>query len=714
MADGQQRQSVFLAPTFSPSEAEGPFTQMLMEPLQGRPATPVVPGGGISPYAAAAAIAEKFFEGASQGRIRKFALEENSKTQKLNALNSYFNAVMSNPDITEEGKTAAWQRYAQAIGATGQEALAGGKGKGKGKGKQPEGPLGHIGNALGSVFQALSGGQMPEGAADVGSTMADIQGMLFAQGKLKPEYSRRSAMEQIFSQAVAAGKEAGLKPGETPAEKALAVYAPHFQKAQAIDPVGAQAMAQNLLGSYQPAPAPSRAGEDVKARVGAAMDLLKQQYPGGVPDHVARQVILSNVGAAKTVDLEADLQEYQDAAKKFKFEAKPEDLRSLAMSRLGFKPSGSMTFGPVTSGKDLTFDVDTQGNPRDPSKFYRPVKVGTEITGWMPSEPTRFEARAGKPIMGSSLPVGTKDVFGRPIVAGQLYSPMLDSMGNPRSYMPTAMQNEYRTYFNPETGEMYAMPVPRYQMGPQILGGETPGAPPPGVTPTRQPVTTARPKIDRAADVEKTSGVKLSADQRVQVNANPFAAPRPKEETPKSGAPRGGISLGARPQKMSQMATRSLEQVDSALVMANRLKSLLQQTDKEGKALYTHNAVWDKMRRMYDWGKYRLGFASELDNVLASKQAFVALNEILSGLPYMQSMRNMTYLRQIQQHIPDPTDTPALMWEKVNIILDTLPQLRKIITDAEKTRYSRGTLVGPAAEIPPSGEQAPRTPRNPF
>jgi hypothetical protein len=71
----------------------------------------------------------------------------------------------------------------------------------------------------------------------------------------------------------------------------------------------------------------------------------------------------------------------------------------------------------------------------------------------------------------------------------------------------------------------------------------------------------------------------------------------------------------------------------------------------------------------------------------------------------MQGRFNMQYLKQVQQHIPGPTDTPKLMYEKTNWLLKNLPTIRQSIVEGETTRNVGGQLK--------TGNQ-PTTTNNPY
>ena len=253
MPDELTQRSVFV-PVQQADLSSGPFSQYL-QPQPVAPPQPVVAGGGISRLGAAAALVDKFFQGAAQGKIRSYALQQSENIRKVNALQSFVQQVMMDPDVTDEAKTLARQQFFRAIGAEGQKTLAespGGKG-GKGGGKS-EGLGGHVKNALGQLFEGMSGGKLPKGTPDVGDTLIQLQNAIYGKdGQPIQKFSREQAYQGAYGQYQQALK--GLKPDASLEDASKATSDPLAKMAQYY-PDRARFLASQLQSGYQAAPAP--------------------------------------------------------------------------------------------------------------------------------------------------------------------------------------------------------------------------------------------------------------------------------------------------------------------------------------------------------------------------------------------------------------------------------------------------------------------------
>jgi len=133
--------------------------------------------------------------------------------------------------------------------------------------------------------------------------------------------------------------------------------------------------------------------------------------------------------------------------------------------------------------------------------------------------------------------------------------------------------------------------------------------------------------------------------------------------------------------------------------------------------------VWDSTQQRSAWEQYtKLGLdpsnidpnsvATLLPNVdqrLAKLLPTLAMLQIIGTQPYLRNVRRFEFVKQIQQHVPNPElDTPQLMLEKLKTMQRNLPALEKALYESEGvTTEGRpgGTppppsVTSPAATLP--------------
>ena len=286
--------SVFKAVT--PEQLEGPFSSFLQPTQSQQQASQQGPPVMASKATSLGYIAQKFIEGASEGRIKKFEKQENEKIQKLQTFQGYVSQIYQNRNLTDDAKQLALNKYSQVMGGYGRDAAGKGGGKGKkgsdeypSKGGKPlergtasgggGGVYQHFTNIARDVFQGMTGGKMPKGAPDVGGAMAEVHAAIFDEnGQPKPQFSVQGIVAQ--NQQDIARKLKDLGPDATQ-EDAMRAIMPHLQALDRHAPqVGAQAR-NDLAGQYQPAP--KYGTDEYNRREWAKMHQPPGQPPAGGP-----------------------------------------------------------------------------------------------------------------------------------------------------------------------------------------------------------------------------------------------------------------------------------------------------------------------------------------------------------------------------------------------------------------------------------------------
>ena len=727
-----------------PKDLEGPFQSFLQPTQQAQQAAQAGPPVMASKGTSLGYLASKFIAGASQGRIKAFEAQENSKIQRYSAFQGFVSQIYSNPNLTDEAKQSALTKLSQVMGQYGTEAAGKGGGKGgKGKGgsgqedQKPGGIKQHVHNMARDLFTGMTGGKMPKGAPDVGSAMSELQATIFDEkGQIKPQFSVPGIVAQ--NQTDIQRKLNELPPGATPDEKINAVmshlqaldrYAPKEGKQTRQDyglfptppptPGSPEYYMEQGIKNLSPPPAtpapPAQApnstpvvGSPPVAQPGALPSPAQQTGAPVLTSQSLASFKLAKSAIEKNITFTAPdgkrvgpvtahqvtipgrgVYWYtQDA------NGNPTPVNASDVREVGLGQQSEVKLGPVVAAPQGA--KDAYGNNLKPGVA---VRYGTmdDRTGYFPT--VHKDLSKGNEIMGSSTPPGTTDVWGRPLNPGQLYTTYNDESGAPKTYIPKAMQTEYKAGVDDE-GKPYAIPVPRYQGG-GGGGGEAPSAG--GATPPKNGAGASNPKQTPAqTKAEKVAG----APNPFRQSATPPATPAKADGQAKPpSVPKGAISLGsAKPKKpeekkMSQIGGRVLSQTDNTMYMANKLKSLLESKDpKTGKALKDENTPLDKLRKSAQWMKYNAGFASASDDALAGMQAFIALEGVVGAQSYMSGRFNMKYFDVVSKHIPQNTDTPKMMYEKVNNMLTNLPMMRQHLLEVEGGKFVNGVWTPGKAE----------------
>lgn len=216
--------------------------------------------------------------------------------------------------------------------------------------------------------------------------------------------------------------------------------------------------------------------------------------------------------------------------------------------------------------------------------------------------------------------------------------------------------------------------VPETSTSQRVIPGQTPGGvirPPAGTT---TPGATVAPPQGAAAD---RGAIVPPRRQTTPGGARPTA----------TGAPRnvGGVTVipvmnadGTQTHKpLSQKAKDSIAQVnfiqDQSNVMRPDIEAVATDLEAGGSTL------WNVVRERSSWKKYMSGldpeninqrsvaaFFPDVDPRIAKLIPTMAQIQLTAAQPYLHGSRNFQFMKQIQQHIPNPeTDGPTLMASKL-------------------------------------------------
>lgn len=242
-------------------QESGPFTSMLSTPAPPSAREPE-PYGGQSRAATGMMLANKFFQGAAQGRIQRFQAEEMNKAQKISNLINWANTTLKNPKLTPEGQQFVTQTVADAIGPLGHEAAK------KGDKKNP------FVQFASQLFEGMSGGKLPKGTKDINpdAVIGQIQTKLFDGTNLRPEFDKEVAFQKWSSGVQETVSKLGPDSRREHFDTAIA---PHLKDVAAgYYPERADPLLASLASRYKPTPTPG-SREDIF--------LGLSQPPGGSP-----------------------------------------------------------------------------------------------------------------------------------------------------------------------------------------------------------------------------------------------------------------------------------------------------------------------------------------------------------------------------------------------------------------------------------------------
>lgn len=277
------------------------------------------------------------------------------------------------------------------------------------------------------------------------------------------------------------------------------------------------------------------------------------------------------------------------------------------------------------------------------------------------------------------------------------------------SLVPETLAQE--SFVDPTTGNTYQIRVPTHKkisapvmMTPDgqtswanILSGKQPsgpartlGGPPMPTTPEEALSPQAGPpppQPEKAPPTRKPSGPLAQKDgiKPPKLPPMPAAGPGPGTAAIMGGPSPAGAAkpLGAyadeprliktaKPEADALKIVRTIEQTGPIL---DRLMPIMEQGKwKQRGDMWTQAKDAAAMRGRS--ALYNLGIApgEPWDTVLQ----LTSLLKVVMGVPYMRGMRNMIYLSQIQQHLPDPMkDTPFLMQQKIYQLIPILRETRQ-------------------------------------
>jgi hypothetical protein len=164
---------------------------------------------------------------------------------------------------------------------------------------------------------------------------------------------------------------------------------------------------------------------------------------------------------------------------------------------------------------------------------------------------------------------------------------------------------------------------------------------------------------------------------------------------------------------LSQAAKTGLFQIRSTEGMIDTVRPELEAVVKD---IGRGGNIWDSTQQRSAWEQYtKLGLDPSnidpnsvatllptVDPRLAKLLPTLAMLQIIGAQPYLRSVRRFEFVKQIQQHLPDPEkDTPQLMLEKLNQLQRNLPGLEKALMESEGIKQANApvatTTSAPAA-----------------
>jgi hypothetical protein len=664
-----------------------------------QPSTPE-PTGFEGGAANVAYIASKFLDGIKQHRAQRFALEQMEEEKARRGYETAIKAIESNQGLTPLKKQELMAPLIQ--GLIGQAA-------GVKEGSK------HTGNGLTdlakNMFVNMAGGELPSKGQKldmglVGNVFAQMDNNKYPENFVTTHLTRgNQAIQQMIS---SMGDDATQ-------EKIL--NNPQFQE---------------LVGQTRNA-------------TGIADWTPDFSYlPKNEVDRIQRQALLSKASAEKSIY--ESIPTTQNAPQQSGNEAQtPIDrIRQIARSESSknalvpyYKPSVSIgqskvyvdKFGNVFQGHNVEsatpefqsgiYKGEKEGNIVPDAREARASDINTTIN--------RTVATLGKHLKNLTLPDGTPielDGNNNPIEDDQLYQqairggrvvnlyPVDPNLRNVDVKNPDGSIEIYawnpRTNIWSRTGKASARTT-----GTTTQTGAFPDNPNVQVV-VRTPSNIQPPPLQETGPspsaTPQTVTPPAQAGAPTTVNpaatAPPPGAPRPTQ-TNKNPANRTGRGPGLIPmgKAYSERTKSQLNALKNTEDLVTDLNNLLKQKDPStGKPYYENNSFSDAFKTRYNNALYkRLGIKpsdwSEAINQLSS------LESIQGASGYMSGNSAYALLQEIQQHLAMPTDTPALMYSKVQRLSDLIPKVRFNIEETESGRYTPG--VGPIRPNAPNGNQNP-------
>lgn len=224
----------------------GPFSSALIpqsDPMQSNT-------GYESKTGAVFGLASKFLQGLAQGRVMKYAREQEKTQRTFQVLGAHVQSYLSDPNIDQETKSKVGSKYFEIL-TKGTLDQLGESTKGKDSKESVGGKLAH---GAKSLLEAFSGGQLKPEKVNVGD-VTDLMGMM--QEGLKPEHGVQNYIDAAQAGMRKAADELARK-GTAPTQEELRQH-PGFQQAigqlQHYAPDRADKIIKDFVEGYQKAPA---------------------------------------------------------------------------------------------------------------------------------------------------------------------------------------------------------------------------------------------------------------------------------------------------------------------------------------------------------------------------------------------------------------------------------------------------------------------------
>ena len=328
-----------------------------------------------------------------------------------------------------------------------------------------------------------------------------------------------------------------------------------------------------------------------------------------------------------------------------------------------------------SEGKYFTYAMDpSKGIVRLPLEGYDPL--GEDQTN-IASKKKMYEGILGRPL--------------NPQEQDALLGLKVPTTANQKPQMKQGADGSFRWVYppDPNTGEVRTAPV--LVDGKPYMGKTAPDVTTSYGTRTFQDANGNTFEIpDVRTTVRGNGGSHAGAGPKVPRGTTPAAVPAISALTgaqnPSSPVP-GARFLGKT--KLSAQDKGTLETDQQLIpVMQGALK------DIEAQGLTKANSITDKGKMLLAWEQYKHGFAPTSPEGASLQQ--VAAIGIMGAAPWMRLGRNRYTFQVIQQHLPQPTDTPALAYSKIKWMNDHLiPESMGVITgNAPKTQqYNAGDKV---------------------
>lgn len=170
---------------------------------------------------------------------------------------------------------------------------------------------------------------------------------------------------------------------------------------------------------------------------------------------------------------------------------------------------------------------------------------------------------------------------------------------------------------------------------------------------------------------------------------------------PGAGAGQPGNVVGGKP--LPTPVKKDVGSVKQALRFAEQMDQILNAPGPNGEAPLSSRTAFDQ--QAVDWLKARVESAKYSTGIKSNDPVFQQMNPLASLLrvlvvsPYLRGLRNMMWVNQIEQHIPDPTQqTPAAMGTRLKVVMDALRGMKQDIMDQEGMDENRwdGLEGGPS------------------